>query len=116
MIRKSFSGYYYWRTRKAIRKVRAGHTLHAQQGGGGDLSGKEGSSLPVVQELETWELIEKCWEKLPPLQHQVFGLRYIQEMSLKEIAALLGRRINAVGQCIHRLSRNMRECLDRMAA
>jgi DNA-directed RNA polymerase specialized sigma24 family protein len=60
-----------------------------------------------------WEAIENCWDRLPPREHQVFALRYLQEMSLKETALALGSNVNAIGQSIFRLVRKMRDCLSR---
>ncbi len=103
-IEKSFLGFLYWRTRKAIQKLRrkrarAGLPLT-------DIAAEEGGFR-----IDAWDTIEHCWNKLPPKQHKIFELRYIQEMKLKEIAAALESNVNAVGQNIMRLSRKMRECL-----
>ena len=65
------------------------------------------------QSLEAWEGIERCWKRLPPREYRVFELRFLQEMSLKEVAAELDSNVNAVGQAIFRLSRKMKDCLSR---
>ena len=63
--------------------------------------------------VDAWDAIQHCWDKLPPREHKVFELRYLQGMNLKETAAALQSNENAVGQNIFRLSRKMKECLER---
>jgi RNA polymerase sigma factor (sigma-70 family) len=107
-IEKSFSGYFGWRTWSAIQRMRVKNAPVSL-----DLVGPQG--YEHKNRLELWEVIERCWEKLPPGEYKVFELRYIREMDLKEIANRLGSNVNAVGQSIFRLSRKMRSCLKRIA-
>jgi len=107
LIEKSFAGYLAWRTRSAIQRFRGR---------------RPSESIPLIEvacrgetaRIEDWEIIEKCWNRLPPKEHRIFELRFIQEMNLEEIAAALGNTANAVGQRIFSLSRKMRECLQKM--
>lgn len=105
-IEKSFAGFYSWRIRNAILRLRK---KTASDG----VALEDAGTTHDANSLETWEGIERCWERLPPREHRVFELRYLQELSLKEIAAVLESNVNAVGQAIFRLSKKMQECLSR---
>jgi len=103
-IEKSFAGFFYWRTRKAIQKRRKKIPL---SNASPDSIAEEGDN----RRIEDREVIEKCRRTLTETQQRIFELRYIQEMSLDEIARTMDSTVNAVGQNIFRLSRKMRECL-----
>lgn len=111
-ITKSFAGFYAWRIRNAITRVRK---RSSPQG----VSLDDSATMPPVDDetpeprLAAWESIERCWHKLPDREHRVFELRFLQEMTLAEIAACLESNVNAVSQAIFRLSRKMKDCLTR---
>lgn len=115
-VEKSFAGFYAWRIRNAILRVRrktgsSGVSLE-DAGPAADATAPDAGASAMMR-LESWEGIERCWKRLPPREHRVFELRFLQESSLKEIAAALGSNVNAVGQAIFRLSKKMKECLSR---
>ena len=105
-VEKSFAGFYSWRIRNAILRIRK---KSASEG----VNLEDAGTTTDSNSLEAWEGIERCWQRLPPREHRVFELRYLQEMSLKEVAAVLDSNVNAVGQAIFRLSKKMQECLAR---
>jgi len=106
-IEKSFTGYFYWRTRKAIQKRRKKSPVVIP-------TPDSVSDDDDIARIEDWEVIEKCWRTLTETQQLIFELRYIQEMSLDEIASTTESTANAVGQNIFRLSRRMRDCLGNL--
>jgi len=56
---------------------------------------------------EVWELSKK----LPPSQRRALWLRYGEELELREIAALMGRSVEAVKLLVHRAVRGVRKGL-----
>jgi len=105
-VKSSFAGFYSWRIRNSIQRMRS-----KTRPEGVELD--EAGATRDPDRLAAWESIERCWQKLPPREHEVFDLRFLREWSLKEVAASIGSNVNAVGQAIFRLSRKMRECLAR---
>ena len=61
---------------------------------------------------EAWDAIQHCWDELPPREHRVFELRYLQGHTLGEVATVLGSNANAIAQAIFRLGHKMRACLE----
>lgn len=105
-IERSFAGWMAWRTREAVGRHRA-------RSAPSEAIPESVSAPASASGFDTWEIIRGCWDGLPAREHEVFGLRYIQELSLQETALRLGSNANAVGQCIFRLSRKMRSCLGK---
>ena len=105
-VQTSFAGFYSWRIRNAIQRMRSKTRSEG-------VDTEEEGTTHDPDRLAAWESIERCWGKLPPREHEVFDLRFLREMSLKEVASAIGSNVNAVGQAIFRLSRKMRECLAR---
>lgn len=62
-----------------------------------------------TQEL-TWQL-RGAIGQLPPQEAKVFCLRYLSEMSYRQIARQLDMRVNAVGVTLHRARSRLREAL-----
>ena len=102
----SFAGFLIWQTRAATDRVLGRASVPTQPieevADGRDRGG-----------FEAIEAIEHCKDKLPPGEKRIFDLRYLKGLSLQEAASELGSNANAVGQGIFRLSRKMRECLQR---
>ncbi len=110
-VTKSFAGFYAWRIRNAIGRVRK---RSSPQG----ISIEDAGTAPVAEtppepRLEAWESIERCWHKLPEREHRVFEMRFLQEMSLADMATHLQSNVNAVSQAVFRMSRKMKDCLSR---
>ena len=102
----SFAGFLIWQTRAAVDRVRSRASTPT-------LAIDDVADGRAVAGFEAIEAITHCKEKLPPGEKQIFELRYLRGLSLAEAAAELGSNANAVGQGIFRLSRKMRECLQR---
>lgn len=105
-IHRSFAGYLSWRTRKIIVKGRFKRRT---------IEPLEGPLLKdyQVNRIEIKEAIRNCLKRLTQLEKKIFELRYIDEMSLKEIASALRNTVNAVGQTIFRLTHKMQDCLKK---
>jgi RNA polymerase sigma factor (sigma-70 family) len=105
-IVKSFSGWFSWQVRNAIsrrrRAARAANELPDEL--------TESAASPDSR-AALREAIKRCWDRLPAMEHQVFELRFIKGLSLKEAAEVIETSANAVGQSVFRLSRKMRDCL-----
>ena len=68
-----------------------------------------------VQLIKTQELASKLREalgRLLPQEAQVFSLRYLNEMSYREIARELGIKTNTAGVLLHRARAKLRDLLD----
>jgi RNA polymerase sigma-70 factor, ECF subfamily len=72
--------------------------------------------MPVVDSLEVGALSTEAAKvlhtlliELPALQCEALLLKYVDELSLLDIANILGKSPNAVGQLLHRARATMRE-------
>jgi RNA polymerase sigma factor (sigma-70 family) len=104
-LQRSFGGFYYWLVRDTVRRHRRADTV--------DLLGEDVEPAGAGHAVELRDAIEQCRCKLAPREQEVFDLRYLQGLSLKETAVELDSNVNAVGQAIFRLTAKMRECLRR---
>lgn len=97
-----------------LRKRRAVYSLDAQSGEHEDLDGY--SMLPgddrtpesEVLLSETQQLVHRAIESLPPKYKSVAVLRYLQDLSLQEIADVLGIPVTTVKTRVHRAREFMR--------
>ena len=55
-----------------------------------------------IASSQDYELLFKAIRKLPAIYREVLMLKYVQELTMKEIAALLGRKVTTVHQQITR--------------
>lgn len=65
-----------------------------------------------VQDRELAGRVRQLISQLPPLEAQAFCLRYLNDMSYREIAEELGVNTNAAGVLLHRARTRLREALD----
>ncbi len=68
-----------------------------------------------AQQAETAELVanlRKSLTKLPPLQAQAFCLRYISDLSYRDIGRTLDMKISTVGSALHRARSQLRSLLE----
>lgn len=74
-----------------------------------------GNNVGPVEQAETAELrrrLRKALAQLPPQEAQVFCLRYLNDMSYRQIAKELGIKTNAAGVMLHRARAKLREILQ----
>ncbi|MFC1635563.1 RNA polymerase sigma factor [Planctomycetota bacterium] len=67
------------------------------------------------QQAEQKELLEKVRQslgELPPQEAQVFCLRYLNDMSYRQIAEQLGITTNSAGVLLHRARARLRESVE----
>ena len=62
----------------------------------------ENSLFDRIAKSQDYELLHKAIRKLPAIYREVLMLKYVQELSMKEIAALLDRKVATVHQQITR--------------
>lgn len=58
---------------------------------------------------EATETLQAIMDALPEIQREVLRLKYLEELSLKEIGWVLGKSPNAVSQLLHRARQTVRE-------
>jgi RNA polymerase sigma factor (sigma-70 family) len=104
-LQRSFGGFFYWLVRDTVRRHRRAEAV--------ELLAEDVEPAGSGPTLDLRDAIEQCRCKLAPREREVFDLRYLKGMSLKETAAELDSNVNAVGQAIFRLTGKMRECLRR---
>lgn len=68
------------------------------------------------REEELRASLARCREKLPEQSARVLNLRYQQNMDFDEIAADIGRTVEATRQLLQRTRVGLKECIDRSMA
>ena len=80
-----------------------------------DCSAVECENACPHQQAEQQELLEKVRQslsELPPQEAQVFSLRYLNDMSYRQIAEQLGITTNSVGVLLHRARARLQEFIE----
>ena len=80
-----------------------------------DLSSVPSNNPGPAQQAQTQELagrLRASISQLPPLESQVFCLRYLNDMSYRQIAKELGIKTNAAGVLLHRARAKLRQALE----
>jgi RNA polymerase sigma-70 factor (ECF subfamily) len=62
------------------------------------------------------EALENCAGKLPPAASEMIQLRYHRALSFSEIAATLGRTVEATRQALSRIRLALRDCIEKEIA
>lgn len=62
---------------------------------------------------DTVDLLEKFIHSLPPRQKQILILRYVEDMSLNEIAEMLGLKLGSVKSTLHHAQNKLKECMSK---
>ena len=99
-------------TTRAIDRLRQRGRQEYRQGEGqeSDETGRRGPADEVQAQELVGELREAI-RRLPAQEAQVFCLRYLSEMSYRQIAGQLGIGINLVGVALYRAKARLREAL-----
>jgi RNA polymerase sigma factor (sigma-70 family) len=106
-IETSFAGWLSWQVRDLARK----HHRPARAPTRASDMQREPDGFDPAEGAMAWEAISLCRERLPPREREVFELRYLEGLSLQEVAERLTSNANAVAQSVFRLVRRMRACL-----
>ena len=65
-----------------------------------------------AQQKELTDMLRKSLSQLPPQEAQAFCLRYLNNMSYRQIADELGIKTNAAGVLLHRARAKLRESFE----
>jgi RNA polymerase sigma factor (sigma-70 family) len=107
-VETSFAGWLAWQVRDLGKRRRS--SAPACVGATGEL---EDMAAPDPSErTAAWDAIASCRDRLPERERAVFELRYVEGLSLQEVAERVASNSNAVAQSIFRLVRRMRACLS----
>jgi len=68
--------------------------------------------LQMVQQQELAARLRESLTHLPPQEAQVFCLRYLNDMSYRQIAKALGIKTNAAGVLLHRARTKLRQFFE----
>jgi RNA polymerase sigma-70 factor, ECF subfamily len=74
--------------------------------------GPEPGALPKLEETDQYAQLFRLVEELPADQRRVIGMRFAEEMSIREIAQELGRSEGAVKQLQFRALQNLRARME----
>jgi len=73
---------------------------------------KNPGPVQLAQQQELVARLRESLTQLPPQEAQVFCMRYLNDMSYRQIAKALGIRTNAAGVLLHRARAKLRESFD----
>lgn len=105
-IETSFAGWMAWQVRDLAQVRRRREFGLEERGEFADPVVADPSERSAV-----WDSILACRDRLPDRERAVFELRYLEGLSLQEVADRCSSNANAVAQSIFRLVRRMRACL-----
>ncbi len=108
-VQTSFSGFLHWQVRDLAKRHRrqAQRSTRALPLPVGDVDEAEPGELAAAREA-----IACCRDQLPAREREVFELRFVAGLSLRETADRLASNDNAIAQAVFRLVRRMRTCLS----
>jgi RNA polymerase sigma factor (sigma-70 family) len=106
-VETSFAGWLAWQVRDLAKRRRRVPTLARAATEPVDVETADPSERTAA-----WDAISACRDRLPDRERAVFELRYLEGLSLQEVADRVGSNANAVAQSIFRLVRRMRACLS----
>jgi len=102
-------------TTRAIDKLRKRFHRSNNNVASADLVAVPSTNPGPVQMAQRRELIDRLREslaKLPPAEAQVFCMRYLNDMSYRQIAKDLGIKTNAAGVLLHRARAKLRKSFE----
>ncbi len=98
-------------TTRAIDRLRQKARQERGQTEGGDCAETDTGPADEVQAQELVGQLREAIGQLPTQEARVFCLRYLSEMSYRQIAGQLGIGINVVGVSLYRAKARLREAL-----
>ena len=102
-------------TTRAIDRLRQRFSNSQVCADAADLATVPSANPSPVQEVQTQELagkLRKALTLLPPQEAQAFCLRYLNDMSYRQIAKELGIKTNAAGVLLHRARTKLRDFFE----
>ena len=76
------------------------------------LSSKNPGPAQMAQQQELTARLRESLTQLPPQEAEVFCLRYLNDMSYRQIAKALGIKTNAAGVLLHRARAKLRQSFE----
>lgn len=61
---------------------------------------------------EKHEALQRCLKNLTPEQNEMIFRRYGESLSVKAMAAEAGRSVNAISQLLHRIRKQLMNCIE----
>ena len=102
-------------TTRAIDQLRQRFSNSKVRADAADLTAVPSTNPDPVQEAQMQELVVRLREslsQLPPQEAQVFCLRYLNNMSYRQIAKELGIKTKTAGVLLHRARKKLRDFLE----
>jgi len=102
-------------TARALDRLRQRTRQAERRGPIGDLTALSGNCTNPAHTVEAAELtgrLRNALAQLPTRQAEVFALRFLEDMSYREIGKTLGLRTNAVGVLLHEARERLRVLLN----
>lgn len=102
-------------TRKALDQLRSRASRSRFRGGEPDWATVASPNPGPAQQAEAAELaasLRAALSELPTQQAEVFCMRFLSELTYRDIARLLGMSTSAVGVLLHRARSRLREVLS----
>ncbi len=114
---RNYGGLLRWLcTCRAMDRLRKRARVSGREEGLADWSGVSSANPGPVEKAQAAELSERlrrALAKLPSQEAEVFCMRYLSELSYRDIGRQLGLRTSAVGVLLHRARGRLREVLGR---
>ncbi|TKJ33856.1 MAG: hypothetical protein CEE38_19735 [Planctomycetes bacterium B3_Pla] len=102
-------------TARAIDQLRRRFRRSNSEASLADWNAVQSANPGPVREAQRQELaagLQKSLSELPPLEAQAFCLRYLSDMSYRQIAEELGIKANAAGVLLHRARAKLRDSFE----
>ncbi len=102
-------------TARAIDRLRQHSRQPRLSTGAADVAAVASNNPGPFQEVQTRELAGRLREalgRLPPQEAEVFCLRYLSDMSYRQIAKELGIKTNTAGVMLHRARTKLRDFME----
>jgi len=102
-------------TTRAIDQLRRRFRRSRSETDPADWTALQSANLSPAERVEQKDLtdeLRKSLSKLPPQEAQAFCLRYLNDMSYRELANELGIKPNAAGVLLHRARAKLRESFE----
>jgi RNA polymerase sigma-70 factor (ECF subfamily) len=100
------------RRRKPILSIEGLEESQGFEPPGGSVATEHSSQLDHVERLETRENVAAALDQLPVTYREVLALRFQEELSLEEIAGLVGAPLSTVKSRLYRGMEMLREKLE----
>lgn len=98
-------------TARALDRLRRRRPERVESADPDAIAGNQADPAELAEAAELGERLRGALTRLSPRQAEVFSLRFMEEMSYREIGAALGLRTNAVAVLLHEAREKLRAAL-----